>query len=45
MEKELNKIERKLRKGTATQREINILIESYHALKVTIPADIKRLLI
>jgi len=41
---ELNKIENKVRKGKATQREINLLIESYCSFNVPIPKDIMRLL-
>jgi len=40
----LNRIERKVRKGTATQREINLLIEGYTAFNVRIPKDVKKLL-
>jgi hypothetical protein len=40
----LNDIENRLRKGKATQREINLLIESYTAFNVSIPKDIMRLL-
>ena len=40
----LNKIERKVRQGKASQREINILCESYTAFNVPMPKDIARLL-
>jgi len=33
----LNKLERKARKGKATQRELDLLAESYVAYKVTMP--------
>jgi hypothetical protein len=40
----LNKIERKLRKGEATKKEMNILMGGYVAHGVPIPKDIRRLL-
>ena len=40
----LNKIENKVRKGKATQREIFLLCESYMAFNVVMPKDIARLL-
>lgn len=40
----LNRIERQLRKGKATDREIRILCESYTAFNVPMPKDIARIL-
>jgi len=40
----LNDIERRLRKGKATDKEKRLLSESYMAFNVPIPKDIMRLL-
>ena len=40
----LNRIENRIRKGKATQREIFLLCESYTAFNVSMPKDIARLL-
>lgn len=40
----LNRIENKVRKGKATQREIFSLCESYTAFNVTMPKDIYKIL-
>lgn len=40
----LNRIEKRVRQGKATDREIRILCESYTAFNVLMPKDIARLL-